>query len=367
MAKININFNNTDYSIDESALSTATSALRQHLSTVMNGSGATINFGGTSYGIDSAKLSTAKNEFVTHLGTIAGSGKKVVIGGVEYGIGSDKVAGAVGELEIVLGNLNSGGGSESYTAGLYQTGAIALYEEQGASAIEGMLIKSWDELLADGTVHVENGLFYTSYNYDDWVNDSSDALTGDLILPDDGSIAVLGDFNDLEWTGKVAFLECYNLTGVKIPNSVTTITDDAFNNCCALTTVVFDENSKLKSIGAAAFYCCENLTSVNIPYGITEIKYQTFCNCSALDNITIPATVASIGDDAFARCYSLTSITIPDSVTTVGNYAFKNCSNLTNVVYIGTIAQWNTITFTAGWNFSTGNYTIHCTNGDITK
>lgn len=72
MAKIDINFNNTNYSIDEASLSTASAALRNHLSTVMNGSGAVINLGGTSYNIDSTKLSAATNAFVSHLGTIAG-------------------------------------------------------------------------------------------------------------------------------------------------------------------------------------------------------------------------------------------------------------------------------------------------------
>ena len=122
MAKTNIVFNNTTYSIDESSISAATAELRQHLSTVMNGSGAVINFGGTSYGIDSTKLATAKNAFVTHLGTIAGSGSKVIVGGVEYSVGSDKIAGAVGELEDALGSLNSGGSSSDKLQNVYWDG-----------------------------------------------------------------------------------------------------------------------------------------------------------------------------------------------------------------------------------------------------
>lgn len=108
MAKININFNDKEYSIDSASLSAATAELKQHLSTVMNGTGATIEFDGTSYGVDSTKLSTATNAFVAHLGTIAGSGSKVMIGGVEYGIDSAKVASALGELDTILGGLNSG-------------------------------------------------------------------------------------------------------------------------------------------------------------------------------------------------------------------------------------------------------------------
>jgi hypothetical protein len=74
MAKINISFNSKDYSIDESSLSASSAALRNHLSSVMNGSGATIAFGGTSYGVDSTKLSAATNDFTSYLRTIAGTG-----------------------------------------------------------------------------------------------------------------------------------------------------------------------------------------------------------------------------------------------------------------------------------------------------
>lgn len=107
MAKTNIIFNNKNYQIDSTSLDSATSALRTHLSTVMNGSGTTINLGDTVYNIDSAKLATARNAFVSHLNTIAGSGSKVVVNGVEYGIGTDKVAGAISALQTDFDALSA--------------------------------------------------------------------------------------------------------------------------------------------------------------------------------------------------------------------------------------------------------------------
>lgn len=106
----NIKFNDKNYFIDEAALSAASTELKSHLSTVMNGTGATINFDGVAYGIDSTKLSSATTEFVAHLGTIAGSGSKVKVGGVEYGVDSAKVAEAVAAFEGVLGELDGGNG-----------------------------------------------------------------------------------------------------------------------------------------------------------------------------------------------------------------------------------------------------------------
>ncbi len=107
MAKINITFDNTNYSIDESSFAAATASLQHHLSTTMSGSGAVINLGGLSFNIDSAKLSSATNDFVTHLGSIAGSGSKVVVGGTEYSFSSTKVKDAISTLKTVLGNLHN--------------------------------------------------------------------------------------------------------------------------------------------------------------------------------------------------------------------------------------------------------------------
>lgn len=102
--KTTISFNNKEYSIDTAALSPATSALKSHLSTVMNGTGAVINLGGTAYNVDSAKLSAITNTFVQHLGTIAGDGHKVVVGGVEYGVDAAKLQEAIVELDATWGN-----------------------------------------------------------------------------------------------------------------------------------------------------------------------------------------------------------------------------------------------------------------------
>lgn len=113
MAKINFYLNGTKYSIDESAVAPAKDSFKQHLSNVMNGSGAMVKLDGTSYNIDFTKLSAAKNNFVSHLGTIAGSGTKVSIGGVEYSVDSSKLSGAMSELESDFEELGNSGDSDT--------------------------------------------------------------------------------------------------------------------------------------------------------------------------------------------------------------------------------------------------------------
>lgn len=108
--------NNTEYTIDESALASAKTELQSHFQTTMSGSGTIVNLGGIAYNIDSTKLTTARDNFVSHLGTIAGSGTKIVVNGVEYAVDSTKIASAVSELEDTFSGLVSGGGMELTTS-----------------------------------------------------------------------------------------------------------------------------------------------------------------------------------------------------------------------------------------------------------
>lgn len=72
MSKLNINFNDKNYSFDADALSEAKSAIKSHLLSTMAGTGATIEFDGVEYSLDVTKLSAAENNFAAYLDTISG-------------------------------------------------------------------------------------------------------------------------------------------------------------------------------------------------------------------------------------------------------------------------------------------------------
>jgi len=81
----------------------------------------------------------------------------------------------------------------------------------------------------------------------------------------------------------------------------------------------------------------------------------------------MPNGITIIESSMFMYCSGLTSVTIGNSVTEFGREVFKYCENLTSINFTGTKAEWNAIEEGFCWNSNTGEYTIHCTDGDISR
>ena len=146
--------------------------------------------------------------------------------------------------------------------------------------------------------------------------------------------------NSVEIIGRSAFWGCSSLESIVVENGNTKY--DSRNNCEAIietesnTLIAGCKNtiipSNVTSIGNEAFEDCSGLTSVTIPNSVTSIGLSAFEGCSGLTSVTIPNSVTSIRGYAFYGCSGLTSITIPNSVTSIGDYAFSRCSGLTSVI-----------------------------------
>ena len=68
----------------------------------------------------------------------------------------------------------------------------------------------------------------------------------------------------------------------------------AFQNCTALTSVVF-EGDNLSKINLNTFNGCSALSSIELPESLEKIEYNAFDDCSALKSIVIPDKVTYIG------------------------------------------------------------------------
>ena len=120
-----------------------------------------------------------------------------------------------------------------------------------------------------------------------------------------------------------------SLTSVTIPNSVTNLGYAAFQQCGSLTNIVLSTN--VATIGVGEFADCFALRTIVIPNGVVNIDDQAFNSCVDLTSVSIADSVTNIGVTAFYICRSLKSVVIPNSVTSIGTNAFGNCWSLTSV------------------------------------
>ena len=211
---------------------------------------------------------------------------------------------------------------------------------------------------------------------------------GALNIPE--SVSYEGHNYAVTVIGNTAFMYCFYLTSLTLPNSVTTIEEGAFAYCSGFTGDLVIPNSvvtiepsafftcygfdgdlvignSVSTIGAWAFNSCDGMTGVlNIPSNVASIGEDAFvyCNfsgmvvdpenpnydsrndCNAIiatstnelaygcKNTVIPNTVTAIGNNAFKGITGMTSIEMPDSVVSIGDNAFALCFDLTGDLVI---------------------------------
>lgn len=144
-----------------------------------------------------------------------------------------------------------------------------------------------------------------------------------------------------------------NVSSVFIPATVTSIGRFAFRCCKFLATVTFAEGSQLKSIGVSAFSGTTSahprFTEIQIPDSVETISTNAFHNCQDLESITLPASLKTIESSAFSSCRKLSEIRLPTSLKAIQSYVFDDCSSLETVFYDGSLAQWSQINTSNGF------------------
>lgn len=114
-----------------------------------------------------------------------------------------------------------------------------------------------------------------------------------------------------------------------VPESVVTLNEKAFDYCINIEKVIL--GSKVTNLSNNLFNWCENLKQVEFLGEITEIGDGAFWGCGSLSNITIPDSVTTIGSHAFWSCELLKTVNIPENVSYIGSQAFGSCDSLESI------------------------------------
>ncbi|MBE5767815.1 MAG: hypothetical protein E7335_11810, partial [Clostridiales bacterium] len=126
-----------------------------------------------------------------------------------------------------------------------------------------------------------------------------------------------------------AFYNCVSLKSITIPETLTSIDNQMFEKCKALTEI--NVPSKVTLIGSFAFGDCTALKRVILPNGLKTIGGGAFQKCSSLESISIPSTVTSIGSNTFLLAEKLRHIDLPQELTKLGTLAFYGCTSLIEI------------------------------------
>ena len=139
--------------------------------------------------------------------------------------------------------------------------------------------------------------------------------------------------------GRILVSAPRNLTSYRVREGTTIIAEDAFLCCYELQKISLPES--LQVIGPSAFACCLKLCEVCMPNSIFSVGKEAFSGCSSLENVTLSDSMLKISEDTFSACENLKSISLPQSIMYIGDRAFEQCTGLENVslpnnlVYIG--------------------------------
>lgn len=139
--------------------------------------------------------------------------------------------------------------------------------------------------------------------------------------------------NGVTVIGDLAFAYCPCLEVVVIPESITLIYGQPFRGCPMLSSITVDENNSyydsrescnaiIKKDGNVLV--CGSKNTI-IPNTVTSIGDNAFECCTSLISITMPESVIKIGIEAFKGCTSLSDISLSDNTLNIDNSSFSNC------------------------------------------
>lgn len=91
-----------------------------------------------------------------------------------------------------------------------------------------------------------------------------------------------------------------------------------------------DGTSNIKSYAYAE---CWYLSKINLPISVTQINKRAFYDCDSLEELILPKKLRDIREYAFGSCNKLSEVILPESLVTMSYAVFYACSNLKSVTF----------------------------------
>ena len=152
------------------------------------------------------------------------------------------------------------------------------------------------------------------------------------VLYADGRLEVSGN-GETERASNLAsmrsMLTVYSAKKIIVHEGITNISDLA-QELTTLESVELPES--LTSIENNAFYKCNTLKEINIPDGVTSIGIKAFYDCTALSDVTLPAGLTSVGSSAFSGSGILE---LKVSAGALNNNSLYDCTALERITLLG--------------------------------
>lgn len=225
--------------------------------------------------------------------------------------------------------------------------AESMYFDAENCSTAGPFTKIKEIVFSENVTSVPSSICNNNTELENVVLSNTITIIGEGAFSGCSSLASLDIPNSVEIIGthipnsssQGVFQNCIALTTIVFGNNLKVLDNNAFLNCTGLTSVVFD-NSKA-NIGYKAFSGCTNLTNVNLGDSIVSISAGAFYNCCNLYSISIPNSTYSLGNEVFFGCTNLHSVVLGESIDCIPHYAFYNCSSITSIaipnsaLYIG--------------------------------
>lgn len=149
--------------------------------------------------------------------------------------------------------------------------------------------------------------------------------------------------NSVEFWGFNMFEDCINLTSVKLPD-IPWVLPYMFAGCTSLTDLSWIPHS-VTQINDYAFQGCTGLVNVELSDLVSQVGNYAFQGCTSVTSFKAGNDLLTIGNNCFQNCTKLTDVELNDGLESIGNYGFQNCSALTTIALPETVSSIGTYCF----------------------